>query len=104
LQDQDINGLCIARGVKNINHALFADDTLLLGPATLPQRLGNGFPADKRNFIFVLFSSLPEEPPNIFFHFLMMIAGARSPVNWNKGTLISTDLIKTDFPTIFSQE
>eukprot|EP00253_Pinus_taeda_P009185 PITA_09185 len=35
LQDQDINGLCIARGEKNINHALFADDTLLLGPATL---------------------------------------------------------------------
>lgn len=35
MQDQDINGLCIARGVKNINHALFADDTLLLGPAML---------------------------------------------------------------------
>lgn len=35
MQDQDINGLCIARGVKNINHALFTDDTLLLGPATL---------------------------------------------------------------------
>ena len=35
LQDQDINGLCIARGVKNINHALFVDDTLLLGAATL---------------------------------------------------------------------
>ena len=35
MQDQDINGLCIARGVKNINHALFADDTLLLGIASL---------------------------------------------------------------------
>ncbi len=35
LQDQDIIGFCIARGVNNINHALFADDTLLLGPATL---------------------------------------------------------------------
>jgi ribonuclease HI len=35
MQDQDINGLCIARGVKNINHALFADDTLLLGAASL---------------------------------------------------------------------
>lgn len=33
-QDQDIVGLCIARGVKSINHALFADDTLLLGAAT----------------------------------------------------------------------
>lgn len=31
MQDQYINGLCIARGVKNINHALFANDTLLLG-------------------------------------------------------------------------
>lgn len=35
LQDQDLMGLCIARGVKNINHALFADDTLLLGAASL---------------------------------------------------------------------
>lgn len=34
MQDQDINGLYIARGVKNINHALFADDTLLLGTAS----------------------------------------------------------------------
>jgi len=34
LQEQDIAGLCIARGVKCINHALFADDTLLLGAAT----------------------------------------------------------------------
>lgn len=33
-QDQDIVGLCIARGVKSSNHALFADDTLLLGAAT----------------------------------------------------------------------
>eukprot|EP00253_Pinus_taeda_P022851 PITA_22851 len=33
-QDQDIVGLCITRGVKSINHALFADDTLLLGAAT----------------------------------------------------------------------
>jgi len=36
LQDQEINGLRIARGIKNINHALFADDTLLLGPASVP--------------------------------------------------------------------
>lgn len=36
LQDQEINGLCIARGIKNINHALFADDTLLFGAATVP--------------------------------------------------------------------
>jgi len=35
MQDQDIIGLCIARGAKNINHALFADDTLLLGPAKI---------------------------------------------------------------------
>eukprot|EP00253_Pinus_taeda_P027629 PITA_27629 len=28
--DQDIAGLCIARGVKNINHALFVDDTLYM--------------------------------------------------------------------------
>lgn len=34
-QDHAINGLFIARGVKRINHALFADDTLLLGAATL---------------------------------------------------------------------
>jgi len=33
-QDQDIIGLCITRGVKSINHALFADDTLLLGVAS----------------------------------------------------------------------
>eukprot|EP00253_Pinus_taeda_P027485 PITA_27485 len=33
-QDQDIVGLCIARGVKSITHALFADDTLLLGAAS----------------------------------------------------------------------
>eukprot|EP00253_Pinus_taeda_P027221 PITA_27221 len=36
MQDHEINGLCITRGAKNINHELFADDTLLLGPATLP--------------------------------------------------------------------
>eukprot|EP00253_Pinus_taeda_P014252 PITA_14252 len=34
--DQPIPGMCIAIGVKCINHALFADDTLLLG-ATTPQ-------------------------------------------------------------------
>eukprot|EP00253_Pinus_taeda_P022298 PITA_22298 len=34
-QDQELTGLCIARGVKSINHALFADDTILLG-ATSP--------------------------------------------------------------------
>ena len=28
-------GLNIARGVKNINHALFADDSLLLGAASV---------------------------------------------------------------------
>eukprot|EP00253_Pinus_taeda_P013310 PITA_13310 len=33
-QDQAIPGLCIARGVKCFNHALFADDTLLLGVST----------------------------------------------------------------------
>eukprot|EP00253_Pinus_taeda_P027306 PITA_27306 len=32
--NQDIAGLCIARGVKTINHAFFADDTLLLGAAS----------------------------------------------------------------------
>lgn len=35
MQDQDLMGLRIARGVKNINHALFANDTLLLGAASL---------------------------------------------------------------------
>lgn len=35
MMDQEIVGLCIARGVKNINHALFVDDTLLLGAASL---------------------------------------------------------------------
>eukprot|EP00253_Pinus_taeda_P017362 PITA_17362 len=39
MQDQEINGLSIARGVKSINHALFADDTLLLGSATLSSAL-----------------------------------------------------------------
>lgn len=34
--DQEIMGLNIARGVKSINHALFADDSLLLGAASLP--------------------------------------------------------------------
>jgi len=33
LVDQEILGLNIARGVKNVNHTLFADDTLLLGTA-----------------------------------------------------------------------
>jgi hypothetical protein len=33
--DQDILGLQIARGVKEINHALFTDDSLLLGEATV---------------------------------------------------------------------
>lgn len=33
-QDQDLNGLCIARGIKSINQALFVDDTILLGTAT----------------------------------------------------------------------
>eukprot|EP00253_Pinus_taeda_P034134 PITA_34134 len=36
LHEQEINGLRIARGTKNINHALLADDTLLLGPASIP--------------------------------------------------------------------
>jgi hypothetical protein len=31
--DQDILGLQIVRGVKEINHALFTDDSLLLGEA-----------------------------------------------------------------------
>eukprot|EP00253_Pinus_taeda_P001999 PITA_01999 len=35
-EDQEIMGINIARGVKSINHALFADDTLLLGTASLP--------------------------------------------------------------------
>lgn len=33
--DQDMARLCIARGVKNINHALFAEDTLLLGATSV---------------------------------------------------------------------
>jgi hypothetical protein len=32
--EQDILGLQIVRGVKEINHALFTDDSLLLGAAT----------------------------------------------------------------------
>eukprot|EP00253_Pinus_taeda_P036647 PITA_36647 len=40
-QDQDLNGLCIARGIKSINHALFVDDTMLLG--TTPQMSANKF-------------------------------------------------------------
>eukprot|EP00253_Pinus_taeda_P031873 PITA_31873 len=36
LHEQEINGLCIARGNKNISHASFVDDTLLLGPASVP--------------------------------------------------------------------
>ena len=31
--DQEILGLNIARGVKNVNHALFADDSIFLGAA-----------------------------------------------------------------------
>lgn len=34
-QDQELMGLNIARGVNNINHALFADDSLLLGAASM---------------------------------------------------------------------
>ena len=34
LVDQEILGLNIARWVKNVNHTLFADDTLLLGAAS----------------------------------------------------------------------
>lgn len=33
--EQEIMGINIARGVKSINHALFADDSLLLGTASL---------------------------------------------------------------------
>jgi len=33
--DQEILGLNIARGVETINHALFADDSLMLGAATV---------------------------------------------------------------------
>ena len=33
--DQEIMGLNIARGVRNINHALFADDSLLLGATSI---------------------------------------------------------------------
>eukprot|EP00253_Pinus_taeda_P017348 PITA_17348 len=35
MMDQEIVGLCIASGVKNINHALFVDDTLSLGAASV---------------------------------------------------------------------
>lgn len=35
LQEQEILGISIARGVHHINHALFADDTLLLGAASI---------------------------------------------------------------------
>lgn len=35
MQEQEIPGISIARGVQNINHALFADDTLLLGAASI---------------------------------------------------------------------
>lgn len=35
MTDQEIAGLYIARGIKNISHALFADDTLLLGVASV---------------------------------------------------------------------
>eukprot|EP00253_Pinus_taeda_P005523 PITA_05523 len=35
MQEQEISGISIARGVQNINHALFADDTLLLGTALI---------------------------------------------------------------------
>jgi hypothetical protein len=34
LVDQEILGLNIARGVKNVNHTIFTDDTLLLGAAS----------------------------------------------------------------------
>ena len=33
-QDQDLPGIQMARGIKDINHAQFADDTLLLGGAS----------------------------------------------------------------------
>eukprot|EP00253_Pinus_taeda_P019717 PITA_19717 len=39
LVDQEILGLNIARGVKNVNHTLFADDTLLLGAASVRSAL-----------------------------------------------------------------
>eukprot|EP00253_Pinus_taeda_P021309 PITA_21309 len=35
MQEQEISGISIARGVQNINHVLFADDTLLLGIASI---------------------------------------------------------------------
>eukprot|EP00253_Pinus_taeda_P006650 PITA_06650 len=35
MQEQEISGISIARGVQNINHVLFADDTLLLGTASI---------------------------------------------------------------------
>jgi len=33
-QDQELSGIRMARGTKDINHALFADDTILLGGAS----------------------------------------------------------------------
>jgi len=33
-QIQELMGLCIARGVRDINHAQFVDDTILLGSAS----------------------------------------------------------------------
>lgn len=35
MQEQEISRICIARGEQNINHALFADDTLLLGATSI---------------------------------------------------------------------
>lgn len=49
-------------------------------------------------------------PPFQFFFqmissiFLRMPEGARRTENWNKGRLLRTDLVRTDLPTMLSQE
>lgn len=54
--DQEIVGLCIAKGVENINHALFVDDTLLLGDASV--LIASIFKGVLDEFCLILGSSL----------------------------------------------
>jgi len=65
MQEQEIPGIRIARGVQSINHALFADDTLLLGAASI--RSANRFKEALDEFCMASGSSLNKGKCHIYY-------------------------------------